>query len=169
MILEAISRGWENFISRPSGPLYFRFFIQPAMAIILAVLAGLRDAKENRPAYLWAMFTNPHYRHSLFRGGWNDLRIALLIAVSLDVIYQVIAHKGVYFFELLFTVTLLVLFPYIVLRGPVNRVARLFMRNKSPSQNSTNVAVKTKGREKVFTKSDAHDRHRKGENDVRKG
>lgn len=161
MILEALTRGWENFISRPSGPLYLRFFIQPAIALFLALRSGLRDAKEDRPAYLWALLTNPHYRHSLFHGGWSDLRIALLISATLDVTYQVIVHKGIYFFELVFTVTLLVLIPYLVLRGPANRIARLFMRDKQASKKGANVAVKHESLREASTKSNPPTRQKR--------
>ncbi|HSF14784.1 MAG TPA: hypothetical protein VLK65_04460 [Vicinamibacteria bacterium] len=125
MILEAIARGWENFIARPDGPLNIRFLIQPAMAIGIAVRAGLRDAREGRPAFLWEVFTNPAHRRDLLRGGWKDGRRLFLLSVILDAIYQIVVHQYIYIFELLFTATLLALVPYFVLRGPVNRLARL--------------------------------------------
>jgi hypothetical protein len=127
MITEMIIRGWENFLARPEGSLNFRFIIQPTIATIIAVRAGLRDAREGRPAYLWAAFTNPEYRLQLLHGGWKDMRTPFLVAAALDPIYQIIIHKFIYPLELLFTATLLALVPYFLLRGPVNRVARRFI------------------------------------------
>ncbi|MGH9460385.1 MAG: hypothetical protein ACRD1X_04155, partial [Vicinamibacteria bacterium] len=115
-ILEAIARGWENFIARPDGPLNIRFLLQPAVAISIAVRAGLKDAREGRPAYLWEVFTNPAHRRDLLQGAWQDGRRLFLISVILDVIYQIIVHRYIYVFELLFTATLLALVPYFVLR-----------------------------------------------------
>lgn len=128
MITDIIARGWENFTARPDGPLNLRFILQPTIGIIMALRAGLKDAREGRPAYLWAALTNPANRGQLLHGGWKDMRTTFLISATLDAIYQVIVHRGIYLFELLFTATLLALVPYFALRGPVNRVARLFSR-----------------------------------------
>ncbi|HSF14796.1 MAG TPA: hypothetical protein VLK65_04525 [Vicinamibacteria bacterium] len=127
-ILDAIARGWENFVARPEGPLNIRFLLQPAMAIGIAVRAGLKDAREGRPAYLWEVFTNPAHRRDLLQVGWRDGRRLFLFSVILDAIYQIIVHRYIYVLELLFTAALLALAPYFVLRGPVNRLARLMSR-----------------------------------------
>ena len=131
MITEAVVRGWENFTARPQGPLNFRFIIQPTLASIIAIRAGLKDAKAGRPAYLWAALTSSADRAQLLHGGWKDMRVPFLVAAVLDSIYQIIIHHWIYPLELLFTATLLALVPYIILRGPVNRVARRFLRNNS--------------------------------------
>ena len=79
----------------------------------------MKDAKEGRPAYLWAALTNPEYRWQLLHGGWKDMRTPFLVAATLDAVYQLIIHKFIYPLELLFTATLLALVPYFILRGPV--------------------------------------------------
>jgi hypothetical protein len=133
MIMGPIARGWDNFVARTEGPLNLRFFIQPTIAIIMAVRAGLRDAKVGHPAYLSETLRNPANRGALLHGGWKDMRTTFLISVTLDAIYQVIVHQGIYFLEMLFTATLLALVPYLILRGPVNRLVRLFSRsNRGP-------------------------------------
>jgi hypothetical protein len=126
-IADIVVRGWENFLARPEGPLNLRFVLQPTIATIMALRAGLKDAREGRPAYLWAAFTSPECRSQLLHGGWKDMRTMFLISASLDAVYQVMVHRGIYLLELLFTATLLALVPYLVLRGPVNRVARHFI------------------------------------------
>ena len=125
---DMVARGWENFVARPKGPLNLRFIIQPTLASIIALRAGLKDAKAGRPAYLWAVFTDSDYRRIFLHGSLKDLRIPIVVGTTLDVIYQIIIHRWVYPLELLFTVTLLVLVPYLILRGPVNRIARRFVR-----------------------------------------
>jgi hypothetical protein len=127
-IIDMVARGWENFVARPEGPLNLRFIIQPTLASIIALRAGLKDANAGRPAYLWAVFTDSDYRRIFLHGGLKDLRIPIVVGTTLDVIYQIIIHRWVYPLELLFTVTLLVLVPYLILRGPVNRIARRFVR-----------------------------------------
>src|SRR3954451_5380247 len=51
MFQEAIERGWNNLIGRWDGPMSFRFLIQPAMAILFAIRAGLRDARQGEPPF----------------------------------------------------------------------------------------------------------------------
>jgi hypothetical protein len=126
MIIDMIARGWENFLTRPTGSLNLRFILQPTIASILALRAGMKDAREGRPAYLWAAFINSAHRWQLLHGGWKDMRTPFLVAAILDAIYQLIIHKFIYPLELLFTATLLALVPYFMLRGPVNRIARRF-------------------------------------------
>ena len=129
-ITVAIARGWGNFVARPSGPLNFRFYIQPAIGVFMALRAGLKDAREGRPPYLWKTFTNPDHRGALVRSGWKDIGTAFLISAILDSVYQVMVHRAIYLLELLFTATLLVIVPYLLLRGPINRVVQLFSRSE---------------------------------------
>lgn len=133
IIAAMIARGWENFLARPTGSLNLRFILQPAIASVLALRAGIKDARESRPAYLWAAVTNPEHRLQLLHGGWKDMRTPFLVAATLDAIYQLIIHKFIYPLELLFTATLLALVPYFILRGPVNRIARRFIGSGAES------------------------------------
>ena len=136
VITDMVARGWENFIARPSGPLNFRFILQPTMASLLAIWAGIRDARDGRPAYLWAALTDAQHRSQLLHGGWKDLRLPVLLGVSLDSAYQLIVHGFIYPIELLFTVILLVVVPYLLLRGPLNRI---FALRRHEKQNTTKV------------------------------
>ena len=130
IITDMIARGWDNFLARPTGSLNFRFILQPAIATIIAARAGVKDARQGRPAYLWAALTNRNYRWQLLHGGWKDMRTPFLVAAILDAVYQLIIHKFIYPLELLFTATLLALVPYFVLRGPINRITRRFIGGK---------------------------------------
>ena len=56
MVDPVFSRVWEGLVSRTEGPLKFRFFLQPAMAIFLAARSGLRDSREGKPPFFWALF-----------------------------------------------------------------------------------------------------------------
>ena len=46
VLLEMIGRGWENFLARPNGSLSLRFYVQPTMASLLALRAGIEDARQ---------------------------------------------------------------------------------------------------------------------------
>jgi hypothetical protein len=121
---EAFRRGWENLIGRSDGPMTFRLIMQPAVAIVFAIRAGLKDARHGQPPFLWAVFSNPGQRHELLRQGWKDVGTVFIVALILDSIYQVIVHSGIYTLELLLTATILALVPYAMLRGLVTRLAR---------------------------------------------
>lgn len=126
-VLDMVARGWEHFLSRPSGSLSLRFIIQPTMAALLALRAGVQDAKEGRQGYLWAIARNPGRRRQLLHEGWRGARLPFFVAAVLDCIYQLITFHFLYPLELLFTATLLALVPYPLLRGPFNRLARFFL------------------------------------------
>src|SRR5215510_9080904 len=122
-----IGRGWDNFLARPKGSLNLRFIVQPTIAGLLALRAGIQDAREGRQGYLWAVLSNPERRLQLLHEGWRGARTPFLVAIVLDCFYQLVTVQFVYPLELLFTATLLALIPYILLRGPFNRVARLLL------------------------------------------
>jgi hypothetical protein len=124
MLEEAFARGWENLVARWGGPMSFRFLIQPAVAIFFAIRAGLKDARENKPPFLWAVLSNPGSRQERLRHVWRDVGTVFFVALILDSIYQVIVHAGIFTLELLITATVLALVPYLVSRGFVTRIAR---------------------------------------------
>lgn len=121
---EILKRVWENLIGRSSGPLNFRLLIQPTVAAAIAIKAGLQDAREGRPAFFWAALSNPGCRPELLRQGWKDVGKVFILAMVLDSIYQLIVHRGVYVLELLIIAAVLAIIPYVLVRGPVNRIAR---------------------------------------------
>ena len=59
----------ENMSDRVSGPMKFRFVLQPLMACIFAIIDGLKDAKAGKPAYGWALFTDPVHRADMIKDG----------------------------------------------------------------------------------------------------
>jgi hypothetical protein len=133
-----VIRGWDNFLARPSGALNLRFFIQPTMAGLLALRAGIEDARQGRRGgYVWALLTNSQRRFQLLHEGWRGARTPFLVAVVLDSVYQAITVHVIYPLELLFTATLLALVPYALLRGPFNRLARLFLTRSRPPTTET--------------------------------
>jgi hypothetical protein len=127
--MEVWHRFIENLFSRLDGPLHFRFFMQPAMAIIFAVIDGIKDAKMGRPAYLWTMVRNPEQRRELMKIGWKRIAKIFILAVILDVIYQIKVYHWFYPGETLTVAILLAIIPYLLVRGPVNRLYQLF-KNK---------------------------------------
>lgn len=113
-----------NVTDRIGGPMTFRIILQPLMASILAIRAGLKDAKEGQPPYLWTILTDAGQRGDLIRHGWKSVARVFFLAIIMDVIYQLIVLRWVYPLELLLIAVLLAVVPYLLLRGPVNRLVR---------------------------------------------
>jgi hypothetical protein len=122
---EILARLWHNITARLTGPMNLRLIVQPTVAAILAIRAGLRDARQDRPPFLSTLLRKPARRRELLRQGWKDVGKVFLLAAILDVIYQLIVHRGVYLLELLLTAVTLAIVPYVLLRGPVSRVTKL--------------------------------------------
>jgi len=128
-ISETVSRAAEQLLGRASGPMHLRLLIQPLMATLLATRAGLKDAREGNPAFLWALLSNPGAeRKELAKSGWKDISKAFLLALAMDTVYQLIALRTFYVVQTLLVATGVCLIPYLLLRGIVTRVARLFTR-----------------------------------------
>jgi len=125
---ELIMRGWEGLVDRVGGPMTFRLILQPLMAALLALRAGLKDAREGRPPYLWTMLTEPAQRVDLLREGWRSVARVFILAVVMDLIYEWVMGRWFYPFETLTVAILLAVVPYVLLRGPVNRLARRRVR-----------------------------------------
>lgn len=100
------------------------------MVAILAVRAGLKDAQEDRPPYSWAIFNNRGLRRKLLRDGWNAVAKVFVASVIMDIVYQVIVHEWFYPIETLIVASILALLPYLLIRGPVNRIARRWHSGK---------------------------------------
>lgn len=127
---DMILRALTNMAARVGGPMTFRIILQPLMASIFAFRDGLRDAREDRPPYLWTMITDPSQRLGLIRQGWTAVGRVFILAVVMDIIYQLIVEGWIYPFETLNVSVLLAVVPYLLLRGPVNRVARSRQNNQ---------------------------------------
>jgi hypothetical protein len=122
---QLLSRFWSEIGARPQGPMAFRFFLQPAFAIFFASRDGIRAARKGNPAYVWAIFVWSGHRRDLLREAWKSVGRIFLMAVVVDLIYQAVVWRGVRPLQAVFVGVLLAALPYIVLRGPVNRVARI--------------------------------------------
>ncbi len=123
MHADLFTRMWENLISRVTGPMKFRFILQPVMSIFFAVRCGLKDSREGKPPYFWAVFTNPAHRREMLRDGWKSVGKIFILALVLDFAYQVIFLHWFYPGEAFLVAFALAIVPYLLVRGPVNRVA----------------------------------------------
>jgi len=125
---EIVNRFVTGLIGRLTGPLTLRLFLQPSVAIILAIRDGLKDTRDGRPPHFWRMATGPaDARKRRLSETWRAVAKVFTMAVVLDCVYQVMVFRWVYPVEAMFTAIILAIFPYVVLRGVVNRIARTWI------------------------------------------
>ena len=123
-----IIRVLTGLSNRVGGPMTFRIILQPLMACLFALRAGLKDAREDRPPYLWTILTDPTQRVPLLREGWRAVARVFVLAIVMDVIYQWIVQGWIYPGETLIVAVVLAVIPYLLVRGPLNRLARRWRR-----------------------------------------
>lgn len=117
------ARAWEQLVGRVDGPMFFRFVLQPLVATVLAVRAGLADARAHRAPYLWTVATDRGARGRLIRDGFNDVGRVFVVAILLDIIYQLMVFQWVFPVQSLLVAVALAIVPYVLIRGPVTRLA----------------------------------------------
>ena len=121
-----------NLIGRIGGPLTFRLILQPTTAAFFALRAGWRDACQNRAPYGWVILSDPNNRRELLQEGWKDVAKVFVIAIIMDIVYQIIELRWFYPEEARLVGTFLALLPYLLLRGPGNRIARHWQHAEEP-------------------------------------
>jgi hypothetical protein len=119
---------WERvatqLIARVSGPMKFRLVLQPLMASFFAVRSGLADARAGKSPYFWALISDPAQRADMLKDGWKSVGRVFILALALDVVYQIIVLRFVYPGEAVIVAFVLAILPYLIVRGLVTRVAR---------------------------------------------
>lgn len=123
---ETIDRVFRSIAERPGGPMTFRFILQPVMAAILAAIDGVRDARSGAPAYLWSLITGSVPRADQLRDGIIATSRVILLGLAMDLIYQFLQFYTFYPGEAAIVAVLLAFVPYLLLRGPFARLARMW-------------------------------------------
>lgn len=118
------ARVGSQLIARVSGPMKFRMVLQPCMAAFFAIRSGLADAKAGKPPYFWGLLTHPGERAEMLKDGWKSIGRVFILALVLDLVYQLIVLHTVYPGEMIIVAVILALVPYLILRGIVTRLAR---------------------------------------------
>jgi hypothetical protein len=123
-ILEFLSRGWTDLLARPGGPYGLRFVLQPLMAALLAVRDGIGDARSGRSPYFWMVMHDKGQRRERFAEALKATARIGALAILIDAAYQLRVLDTFFPDQALIVALLLALVPYLLLRGPVDRIAR---------------------------------------------
>jgi hypothetical protein len=125
-----VQRGWENLLARPNQSLAPRFIFQPLMATLLAIRDGIKDARSGRSPYFWTVVWDPAQRSARLHEGIVATGKIFLIAIAVDVAYQLIELQAFYPGEAVTIAIILAFLPYLIVRGPAARLARRWLRVK---------------------------------------
>jgi hypothetical protein len=113
-----LARILSDLVARTTGPMWFRLILQPLVAIILGVHAGLRNARAARslpPSHT----LDEVYRSRMLRQALYDVGKVALIGGLLDLVFQWIALHKIYPLEAVLVVFFIVVLPYQVIRTVV--------------------------------------------------
>ena len=117
---ETLSRAWNQLLARPTGTFQFRFILQPLVAVIIAIRAGMKDARAHSSPFLWGLLSQRAKRRHLVSSMLKDVYKLFIMAVLLDCIYQIIEVRWIYPLQALIVGFFLAIVPYAAVRGPVS-------------------------------------------------
>jgi hypothetical protein len=127
---EVNRRFWADIADRIHGPMTFRFYLQPAMALLAAIPDGIRDARQGHKSFFWSALWDPQAPTGRLREGLISTARVVLLGISMDVIYQFKVLDRFYPVEALVMAILLAVIPYFVFRWIVERAARWWFARK---------------------------------------
>jgi hypothetical protein len=132
-VIDILTRFWTDMVDRADGPMTFRFFLQPTMALITALIDGIKDARSGKSPYAWLLaHSAPGQRLGVWREGVSATARILLLGVGMDVIYQFRMFGGFKYPAEAFVIAVVLGFlPYLVLRGPINRIAGWWLQRRA--------------------------------------
>jgi hypothetical protein len=129
---DLISRFWPDVMGRTTGPLTFRLIVQPLVAAFIGLRAGLKDAQKGNPAFGWHLLTTKlDNRRQLIHDAWKDIGKLFIVAVIIDIIYEIYVLRWIHPGQALVVATILALPSYIAARGLTNRIARRWDRKQA--------------------------------------
>ena len=127
---ELFTRFVTDLLGRIDGPMKFRLVLQPVMAMLFAIRDGRRDCRQGRPPYFWSLFRGLESRADLVRDGWRGISRVFVLAVILDVVYEFIELHAFYLPQSLAVAIILAVIPYVLLRGPANRLLSFIAKRR---------------------------------------
>jgi hypothetical protein len=117
-------RFFNNLTFRVGGPMTFRLVLQPLMAALIGFRAGRRDARDGREPFLTQFIRRPGGRRALLLEAFRDIVKVIVVAIAIDLIYQIIVAHWFYPLEALMVAVAVAILPYGIVRGLTNRLSR---------------------------------------------
>ena len=128
--LDVHRRFWMDIADRIHGPMTFRFYLQPAMALIAAIPDGIRDARLGHKSFFWSAWWNSNASQGRLREGLISTARVVLLGLSMDAIYQFKVFHRFYPVEALMMAILLAVIPYFIFRWLTEHAARWWLARR---------------------------------------
>ena len=135
-IIDLVTLGIDQLVGRLSGPLNFRLVVMPTVVTVLALRAAWKDHREGRPAFLGLLIKDPGERSRLFQQGLKNIGRIFIVAIVLDITYQLIVFRWVYPGMVLVVAVLCAIVPYVLVRGPFYLLAHFLLRKVHEARSS---------------------------------
>ena len=113
----------QHIIDMVGGRGTLRFFIQPALAVLLGVLHGVRDHRRGRAPYLIDLVHARGRRFAKLGITLREILVPLCLAVIFSDVFQYLNRSRISFGYGLLYAVLFVAIPYLITRALANRVA----------------------------------------------
>ena len=125
----------DGIAARLTGPMNFRFILQPLVAILLGIRDGRADAKNGTPPFLFLLFTEPENRRRNLVQAAKGLIVPIALGTVLDEISQYLIFRDepgrlmiVHPLPALVVGTTVIGLPYVLARS---LTCKLLTRNKN--------------------------------------
>ncbi len=107
-----------------TGPLHFRYVLQPLIALLLGLRDGRMDQREGRPPFFLSLFTQRLNSQQRAKEALRQIMVPLAIAVVADSIAQLLIFRYWRLWPTVFDALCIIFLPYLVARGVSNRLLR---------------------------------------------
>lgn len=120
----------DEMLARLTGPMNFRFIVQPLVAIVLGMRDGRLDARAGTPPFIFDLIFKPKDRKRQLKSAFKSLLTPIIIGTILDAIAQYLLFKHVRPLPALFVGICVMGIPYSFARGITNRIVTLKIKKK---------------------------------------
>jgi hypothetical protein len=123
----------DRLVARLSGPLHFRFILQPLMAIALAIRDGRLDAKAGTTSFVVDVLLGSTNRRQAIAGALKRLAMPVALGTVLDAVAQFQMFGHVRLIGALLVGVGVLGVPYVLARGLTTRLTVSARGTTSPS------------------------------------
>jgi hypothetical protein len=120
----------DRLVARLTGPMSFRFIMQPLLAVALGIRDGLMDARAGTPPFGLDLLFDPATRRAHLGGAIRRIAIPIVIGILLDAVAQHFIFGHVSVVGALIAGATIIGIPYSLARGIANRLAVRFRAPK---------------------------------------
>ena len=106
-----------------AGKGTLRFFIQPALAVLVGIIHGIRDHRHGREPYLIGVVHARGHRSAKIGKALRELLVPLCLAVLFSGIFQYVNRSKISVGYAVLYAVLFVAIPYFITRALTNRTA----------------------------------------------